>query len=432
LLRTTFSQAADVQAELQQYLNSKNINALFIAIVESLLIEKPANPIAFIIEYLYKQFPDQAKVALDGLAAAAGGSEAKSAPKSEAKAEVKPAEVKSEAKAEAKKEPEKKKPAKDDSDEEDEDDVADIPIVAPTAAPKGKPRRQSVSAESMDPSKLKAQMSQVTSIPKNPEVTANLLRVVGKSPLLRTLDDEQKEKIVNAFSGPLVKQPGENIIVQGDIGDVFYLLEEGAVDVHIRKGGSDELKVHTYKPGDAFGELAIMYNAPRAATCRAQVVSKLWALDRVSFKVIVVAAAMQKREVYQGFLKNVPILASLTEMEILTLADSLAEEKFDDGTTICTQGDEGDFFYIVKDGTAVCSVKDAEGAEKVVATLNTGNYFGEIALLTSKPRQATVKAKGKLVTLALDRATFTRVFGSMDEILKRNMEQYNKFAAAGI
>lgn len=75
MLRTTFSQAADVQAELQQYLNSKNINALFIAIVESLLIEKPANPIAFIIEYLYKQFPDQAKVALDGLAAAAGGSE---------------------------------------------------------------------------------------------------------------------------------------------------------------------------------------------------------------------------------------------------------------------------------------------------------------------------------------------------------------------
>ena len=62
------SHAADVQAELQQYLNSKNINSLFISIVESLLIEKPANPIAFIIEYLYKQYPDQAKAALDSLA----------------------------------------------------------------------------------------------------------------------------------------------------------------------------------------------------------------------------------------------------------------------------------------------------------------------------------------------------------------------------
>jgi len=61
-------QAADVQAELQQYLNSKNINSLFIQIVESLLIEKPTNPIAFIIEYLYKQYPDQAKIALDMVA----------------------------------------------------------------------------------------------------------------------------------------------------------------------------------------------------------------------------------------------------------------------------------------------------------------------------------------------------------------------------
>lgn len=54
-----------MQAELQQYLNSKNINSLFISIVENLLIEKPANPIAFMIEYLYKQYPDQAKAALE-------------------------------------------------------------------------------------------------------------------------------------------------------------------------------------------------------------------------------------------------------------------------------------------------------------------------------------------------------------------------------
>jgi hypothetical protein len=66
------SHAADVQAELQQYLNSKNINSLFISIVESLLIEKPSNPIAFIIEYLYKQYPDQAKVALDTLGKLSG------------------------------------------------------------------------------------------------------------------------------------------------------------------------------------------------------------------------------------------------------------------------------------------------------------------------------------------------------------------------
>ena len=268
-------------------------------------------------------------------------------------------------------------------------------------------------------------MKNITCIPKSEEVHANLLKVVGKSALLRTLDDEQKEMIINAFSGPVSKAAGEDIIVQGDIGEVFYLLEEGLVDVHISKGGNPPIKVHTYKPGDAFGELAIMYNAPRAATCRAQVDSKLWMLDRVSFKCIVVAAAMQKRETYKGFLEKVPILQSLNEMEVMTLADSLAEEKYEAGVTICNQGDEGNYFYIIKEGTAKCFKKDeSSGEEKLVAELTEGSYFGEVALLTSKPRQATVKADTLLKVLALDRATFTRVLGALDEIMQRNMSNY--------
>ena len=80
----------------------------------------------------------------------------------------------------------------------------------------------------------------------------------------------------------------------------------------------------------------------------------------------------------------------------------------------CEQGDSGEYFYIIKEGTAICSQVDADGNDKTVATLNSGNYFGEIALLTTKPRQATVKAKGQLTVLAIDRATFIRVHSSDD------------------
>jgi hypothetical protein len=147
------------------------------------------------------------------------------------------------------KQPAKSSEPADSDEEENDDDVADIPVVV--AQPKGKSgnRRVSVSAESMDPNKLKSQMSQVTNIPKSPEVTAKLLSVVSKSTLLRTLETEQKDMIVRAFSGPLSMPAGENVIKQGDIGDTFYLLESGTVDVYIKKGGADEIKVHTYKPG---------------------------------------------------------------------------------------------------------------------------------------------------------------------------------------
>ena len=53
-------QASEVQAELQEYLNSKNINNLFLLLVEALLTEKPDNPISFVIEYLQKKYPDLA------------------------------------------------------------------------------------------------------------------------------------------------------------------------------------------------------------------------------------------------------------------------------------------------------------------------------------------------------------------------------------
>lgn len=422
----TDSHAADVQAELQQYLNSKNINSLFISIVENLLIEKPTNPIAFIIEYLYKQYPDQAKAALDTLYPGGGGGPAPFPIAAPSASSTAPAATAAN----------KDNYLDSDEDDDDEDDVADIPVVQNNAKPRGGNRRSSVSAESMDPAKLKAQISQVTNIPKSPEVTEKLLKVVSKSPLLRTLDPEQKEMIVKAFSGPETRKAGENIIVQGEIGETFYLLEEGTVDVFIKKGGNDEIKVHTYQPGDSFGELAIMYNAPRAATCRVSPgqTAVLWKLDRVSFKVIVVAAAMQKRETYKSFLTQVPILESLTEMEILTLADSLSEEVYKVGEIVCKQGDEGNYFYIIKEGQANCYQKDASGVDKLVASLQKGNYFGEIALLTTKPRQATVKSEGSvpLKVLAIDRATFTRVLGPMEEIMKRNMEQYIKYATQTI
>lgn len=301
--------------------------------------------------------------------------------------------------------------------DDDEEDYADE--NAPKKVVQQKGRKIGVSSESMDPEKMKEQMKNITCVIKPPEIHDNLLKVVAKSPLLRTLDVDQKEMIVNAFTGPRVVAPGENIIVQGENGEIFYLIESGQVDVYIKKAGSD-IKVHTYKPGDAFGELAIMYNAPRAATCRAATEARVWQLDRLSFKCIVVAAAMQKREIYQGFLRGVKLLAECNDGEIMTLADSLAEERYSDGQAICTQGDSGDFFYIVKEGKVACFKND-----KQVLVLDTGGYFGEIALLESKPRQATCKAVGNVKVLALDRATFTRVLGPMEEILKRNMSVYN-------
>jgi cAMP-dependent protein kinase regulator len=138
--------------------------------------------------------------------------------------------------------------------------------------------------------------------------------------------------------------------------------------------------VRQYGEGDSFGELAILYNAPRAATCIAtSPVVRLWALDRVSFKLILVKNSLAKQAEYTKFLKQVSIFAQLTECELLTVADALEEKVFSENEVVCAQGDVGDSFYIIVDGIAVCSIQDASGSVKEVARLSKGSYFGEVS-----------------------------------------------------
>mmetsp|Transcript_35672 Transcript_35672/g.120873 ORF Transcript_35672/g.120873 Transcript_35672/m.120873 type:complete len:149 (-) Transcript_35672:235-681(-) len=144
---------------------------------------------------------------------------------------------------------------------------------------------------------------------------------------------------------------------------------------------------------------------------------------------------IEKRSQTKSFLQNVEILKQLKEYELFTMADAMQELIYEESDVICRQGDAGSNFYIIKQGSVVCTQADAQGKQQEVARLTVGDYFGEIALLTSKPRQATVVAAesgGTLTLLSLDRSTFNRILGSIEDILRRNMVAYNKFRSAQI
>lgn len=333
------------------------------------------------------------------------------------------------------------------SSEEEEDDFG-VPSPGKKRFHK-RGKRKAVSSESIDPSKMKAQMKELPVVTKTAEVADRLRALISSSKLLSCVDDDAKDLLIKVFSGPVEFQEGQTIISQGEEGDHFYLIDEGTVDVYLKKEDEeDEVHIHSYNSGEGFGELALMYNAPRAATCRAKSQCKLWTLDRKSFKVIVVGATILKREKYVEFLSTVPILSTLTDLERVKLADALNEETFPEGADVCTEGDIGSYFFIISQGDAVLLKKpilegeegQLEGADKKedvepveVGDLTVGNYFGEVALLTQKPRQATVRASGgALHVLSLDRSTFARLLGSIDDIMRRNMADYNKRIAQEI
>lgn len=111
--------------------------------------------------------------------------------------------------------------------------------------------------------------------------------------VFNALDAKEMEIVIGAMEEKSFN-PGEVVIKQGDEGNELYVVESGALNCHKRIHQKDpEPKfLKEYAPGEAFGELALLYNAPRAATITAKTACILWSLDRGTFTHIVKDAAM--------------------------------------------------------------------------------------------------------------------------------------------
>ena len=95
-----------------------------------------------------------------------------------------------------------------------------------------------------------------------------------------------------------------------------------------------------------------------------------------------------------------------TYKALTELADKMLAENYNERDTIIREGDPGDKFYLIRHGTVeVIAGADAE----VVATLGEGDFFGEAALLTGEPRNASVVAKDEVVLYSLDKENFQHV-----------------------
>ncbi|XP_068149735.1 cAMP-dependent protein kinase type I regulatory subunit isoform X3 [Drosophila tropicalis] len=305
------------------------------------------------------------------------------------------------------------------------DDCEDLSPMPQTAAPPVR-RRGGISAEPVTEEDAANYVKKV--VPKDYKTMNALSKAIAKNVLFAHLDESERSDIFDAMF-PVNHIAGENIIQQGDEGDNFYVIDVGEVDVFV----NSEL-VTTISEGGSFGELALIYGTPRAATVRAKSDVKLWGIDRDSYRRILMGSTIRKRKMYEEFLSRVSILESLDKWERLTVADSLETCSFEDGETIVKQGAAGDDFYIILEGCAVVLQQRSEQGEEPaeVGRLGSSDYFGEIALLLDRPRAATVVARGPLKCVKLDRARFERVLGPCADILKRNITQYNSFVSLSV
>ncbi|XP_072845414.1 cAMP-dependent protein kinase type II-alpha regulatory subunit [Pogona vitticeps] len=309
-------------------------------------------------------------------------------------------------------------------DDEDSDSDFEPPVINRYN------RRVSVCAEAFNPDEEEEDTEPRVVHPKTDEQRCRLQEACKDILLFKNLDQEQLSQVLDAMFERRV-QPQEHVIDQGDDGDNFYVIERGLYDIFVTRDGQTRC-VGRYDNHGSFGELALMYNTPRAATIVATTEGALWGLDRVTFRRIIVKNNAKKRKTYELFIESVPLLKSLEPSERMKIVDVIGEKTFQDGDRIICQGDKADSFYIVESGEVKILIKSKTitgkdaNQEVEIARCQKGQYFGELALVTNKPRAASAYAVGEVKCLVMDVQAFERLLGPCMDIMKRNITHYEE------
>ncbi|KAM7213046.1 cyclic adenosine monophosphate-dependent protein kinase [Rhypophila decipiens] len=285
-------------------------------------------------------------------------------------------------------------------------------------------RRTSVSAESLKPTSETYDNWVPPFSPKTPEQLERLKKAISGNFLFKHLEEEQSSQILGALVEKRIPAKGIKVITQGDTGDFFYVVEKGSFDIYVNsksalQPGPDGMgnKVDTISAGGSFGELALMYNAPRAATViSAEPGCILWVLDRVTFRRILMESTFQRRRMYENFLDTVPLFSTLTPYEKSKIADALESKKYPPGHAIISEGEPGNSFFLLEAGEAVAQ---KHGVETPVKHYKPGDFFGELALLNDAPRAASIIATTEVKVAMLGKSAFQRLIGPLEGILRR-------------
>jgi putative peptide zinc metalloprotease protein len=219
---------------------------------------------------------------------------------------------------------------------------------------------------------------------------------------------------------------GETIIRQGDPGDAFFIIESGKVQVWQSEGEAESQQVNALAPGQFFGEVALVTDAPRNATIIAETPCVLLSLGRRDFDVLVkhhlaFAENIQADLRSKWILRNMPIFDELDAIELNYLTNKLQTETFTAGEMVVEQGDIGDKFFIIEAGE-LRVFQQTNGHSVDLNRLSPGDYFGEIALIQQRPRTASVEALTDATLFSLEAQAFTRMLAESQRV-KQSLEK---------
>jgi len=225
----------------------------------------------------------------------------------------------------------------------------------------------------------------------------------------------------------LVELPAEHeLFHQGDPGDALYVIAEGAV-VPIAEGEVRK-KLAVLEEGDFFGEISLVTERPRSATIEALVDTKLLAIDRALVSKLVerhpavlrVLLGYLRDRLIDRLLRTSPFFAALPADERGTVSERFRFVEVSDGAILVRQGQPSSGLYALVAGRISVIHFDGVG-DKQLATLEPGDVFGEMSMLSGEEAMASCVAVGKCWALTLSRNDF-RELAARSPVVRQAVE----------
>eukprot|EP00758_Cryptobia_borreli_P007713 Tbor_TRINITY_DN5324_c2_g3::TRINITY_DN5324_c2_g3_i1::g.3926::m.3926/K04739/PRKAR; cAMP-dependent protein kinase regulator len=276
----------------------------------------------------------------------------------------------------------------------------------------GRHRRITIHTEGIDVEKVKNFIP--PKFPKSDAENNLILKLLSHNVLFCFLLTEDLHRVADAMlRKEFVKS--DEIMKQGSINNILYIIQEGQADI-LKEGQKVFLKTE----GTAVGELELMYDQPCVATVKV-ITEKMvtWSLDRDTYRYLVMGAAIKRRNIFMKHIESIPFLSGLDNYERLQVADALSSDEYGPGDHIIRYGKEGEWMFIILEGTVEVIGRDESG-HKHVCEFSEGDHFGELEFLNNHPTVADVVAKTQVVTAKLNRRHFEMCMGTMIDVLKRN------------
>lgn len=214
---------------------------------------------------------------------------------------------------------------------------------------------------------------------------------------------------------------GTEIIREGTLGDSFYFVKEGQLEVTKKTKSGQTAALSVVGSGQAFGEMALLTCSVRSSSVRAVTDVVLYELSKSDFEDIVIEEAEFRHMLFNKVkdhrqynkIKTLQPFELLTPDKMYLLMEKLVEKKYPAGSDVIVQGDKGDVYYIIKSGrVSVLKKKKGETEYKEIAVLGEGDGFGEEALIRDDPRNATCRTLQETTVLVLDKRDFNQILRS--------------------